>query len=67
MQTTTAYTVPGISCEHCRVAITGEVGEVAGVRTVDVDLESKRVTVTGDGFDDAAVRAAIDEAGYDAA
>jgi copper chaperone len=64
MQTT--YSVPGISCEHCRVAITGEVSQVSGVAAVDVDLAAKRVTVSG-GFDDAAVRDAIDEAGYDVA
>ena len=62
----TIYSVPGISCDHCRVAITGEVEKVAGVATVDVDLTDKRVRVTG-GFDDAAVRGAIDEAGYDVA
>ena len=63
----TSYSVPGISCEHCRVAVTGEVSQVAGVGTVDVDLVAKRVTVAGGGFDDATVRAAIDEAGYDVA
>jgi copper chaperone len=66
MQTTT-YSVPGISCEHCRVAITGEVSQIAGVDSVDVDLGAKRVIVTGDAFADAAVREAIDEAGYDVA
>jgi len=66
MQTTT-YSVPGISCGHCRVAITGEVTKVAGVAAVDVDLDSKVVTVTGTGVEDAAVRDAIDEAGYDVA
>jgi copper chaperone CopZ len=64
---TATYAVPGISCEHCRVAITGEVAMVDGVTAVDVDLAAKRVTVTGAGFDDAAVRDAIDTAGYDAA
>jgi copper chaperone CopZ len=63
----TAYSVPGISCGHCRVAITGEVSKVAGVSAVDVDLEAKTVTVSGAGFNDAAVRDAIDEAGYDVA
>ena len=63
----TSYSVPGISCEHCRVAITGEVSQVAGVDTVDVDLGAKCVFVTGDAFADAAVRDAIDEAGYDIA
>jgi copper chaperone CopZ len=66
MQTLT-YSVPGISCAHCRMAITGEVGGVAGVSAVAVDLERKVVTVTGAGVDDAAVRDAIDEAGYDVA
>ncbi len=61
------YAVPGVSCAHCRAAIAGEVELVPGVRTVDVDLDAKRVRVTGDGLDDAAIRAAIDEAGYDVA
>ena len=64
---TSTYSVPGISCGHCRVAIAGEVGQVAGVSAVDVDLDAKRVTVDGNGFDDAAVRTAIDDAGYDVA
>jgi copper chaperone CopZ len=66
MQTLT-YSVPGISCGHCRTAITAEVSDVAGVSAVDVDLAGKVVTVTGAGVDDAAVRDAIDEAGYDIA
>ena len=66
MQTLT-YSVPGISCGHCRTAITAEVSDVAGVSAVEVDLAGKVVTVTGAGVDDAAVRDAIDEAGYDVA
>ncbi len=68
-QTTTqlTYTVPGMSCGHCRAAITAEVEKVAGVSDVDVDLDAKRVTVAGAGLDDAAIRTAIDEAGYDVA
>jgi copper chaperone CopZ len=62
-----SYSVPGVSCAHCRTAITSEVEQVAGVSAVDVDLDAKRVTVAGTGLDDAAVRAAIDEAGYDIA
>jgi copper chaperone CopZ len=46
-------------------AITSEVAAVAGVRSVDVDLEAKTVTVVGDSLDDDAVVAAIDDAGYD--
>jgi copper chaperone len=61
------YTVPGMSCEHCRSAISKEVGAVAGVESVDVDLDGKLVTVHGVDLSDAAVREAIDEAGYDVA
>jgi copper chaperone CopZ len=62
---TRTYSVPGISCDHCKRAIEGEVGAVAGVDAVVVDVDGKLVTVTGG--DDAAVRAAIDDAGYDVA
>jgi copper chaperone CopZ len=55
-----------MSCGHCKVAVTEEVSRVAGVSAVDVDLDSKLVRVHGSGIDDAAVVAAIDEAGYDA-
>jgi copper chaperone len=61
------YTVPGMSCGHCVVAVRQEVERVAGVESVDVELETKEVTVRGRGFDDGDVRAAIDEAGYEAA
>ena len=62
-----SYAVPGVSCEHCRVAITTEVGKLAGVSAVAVDLDAKTVTVTGAALDDAAIRNAIDDAGYDVA
>ncbi|HMA45600.1 MAG TPA: cation transporter [Frankiaceae bacterium] len=61
---TRTYTVEGMSCDHCINAITGEVTKVAGVADVTVDLAARAVTVTGEPVDDAAVRAAIDEAGY---
>ena len=64
---TLTYTVPGMSCGHCRAAVSTEVSQVAGVDQVDVDLETKVVTVTGEGIADADVRAAIDDAGYDVA
>lgn len=57
------YSVSGISCGHCKTAIEGEVTEVAGVHSVHVDVDAKTVSV--DGGDDAAIRAAISEAGYD--
>jgi copper chaperone len=61
------YSVPGVSCGHCRAGITGEVEKVPGVSSVDVDLDAKRVSVAGERLDDAAIRGAIDEAGYDVA
>jgi copper chaperone len=65
MQTKT-YSVPGMHCGHCEAAVTRELEGVSGVRAIDVDLETKLVTVGGDGLDDAALVAAIDEVGYDA-
>ena len=61
-----AYRVPGMSCAHCERAVTEELLGVGGVATVDVDLETKLVRVRGDDLDDAALRAAIDDAGYEA-
>jgi copper chaperone len=67
MSTEITYSVPGVSCAHCQAAITGEVEQVAGVSSVQVDLDAKTVVVRGAELDDAAVRAAIDEAGYEVA
>ncbi len=61
------YTVPAMHCGHCKAAVEREVGQVPGVREVNVDLDTKLVVVRGDGLDDAALREAIDEAGYEAA
>jgi copper chaperone CopZ len=61
------YSVPGMSCSHCEQAITAELGAVAGVVGVEVDLAAKLVVVRGAPVDDAAVRAAIVEAGYEPA
>ena len=63
---TRTYAVPEMHCDHCRAAVAQELGDVAGVDRVDVDLDTKRVVVRGDRLDDAALIAAIDEAGYDA-
>jgi len=66
MSTTTAYTVTGMTCEHCVRAVRTEVGQVPEVRDVQVDLVTGQVTITSDGpVDDAAVHAAVNEAGYD--
>jgi copper chaperone len=64
---TVTYSVPGVHCAHCEAAIEQEVSAVAGVELVEVDLEAKLVTVRGAALDDAELRAAIDEAGYDVA
>lgn len=60
------YRVDGMSCDHCVVAVSGEVGRVTGVSSVDVDLETKLVVVRGEDVRDDEVRAAIREAGYEA-
>jgi copper chaperone CopZ len=59
------FTVPGVSCSHCESAITEEVGRLQGVSPVDVDLATKRDTVSGSRLDPSAAREAIEEAGYD--
>jgi copper chaperone CopZ len=60
------YSVPAIHCGHCAAAIKQEVSGVPGVHTVDVDLDSKIVTIRGEGLSDGALREAIEDAGYEA-
>lgn len=62
--TTRTYSVPGISCGHCKSAIEGELSPIAAVDSAVVDIDAKTVTVTGEVSEDV-VRAAIDEAGYE--
>lgn len=65
MSSTSTYTVDGMTCGHCVASVTEEVSKLDGVTGVDVDLASGRVTVESDRpLDDAAVAAAVDEAGY---
>lgn len=65
---TSSYTVSEMTCGHCVEAVKSEVGHVAGVTKVTVDLETGRLSVTSDGpIDDALIRAAVDEAGYQVA
>jgi len=59
------FTVRGMTCGHCVASVTDEVRKLEGVRTVNVDLASGQVTVTGDGYTDDQIRAAVDEAGYE--
>ena len=67
MTTNREYVVQGMTCAHCVLSVREEVSEVAGVSAVDVDLASGRMTVSGEGVDEAAVRAAVSEAGYEVA
>ena len=63
---TSTYRVQGMTCEHCVHAVSTEVGALPGVQKVDVDLAAGQVTVTSAGeLDREAVRAAVDEAGYE--
>jgi len=63
---TTTYPVSGMTCGHCVNAVTEEVGQLAGVSAVEVDLASGAVTVTSEqplALDK--VRTAVEEAGYE--
>ena len=62
---TQTYTVSGMTCGHCVSSVTEEVSALSGVTDVQVDLDSGRLTVTGDAAGDAAlIGGAVEEAGY---
>ncbi|WP_019633645.1 heavy-metal-associated domain-containing protein [Actinomadura atramentaria] len=64
--TAATYTVTGMTCGHCVNSVKEEVGQVPGVTGVEVELSTGAVTVTSDApLDDAQVRAAVEEAGYE--
>lgn len=63
----TQYQVTGMTCGHCEMSVREEVGEIPGVRSVEVSHESGVLRVVSEqGVDDAAVLAAVTEAGYSA-
>lgn len=62
--TATTYDVKGMTCDHCVRAVTEEIGAVEGVASVDVNLAEGKAVVVGNA-DPEAVRAAVDEAGYE--
>ena len=65
MTQTHTYAVAGMTCGHCVASVTEEVQEIPGVEDVQVVLETGNLAVTSsDPVDDAAVRAAVEEAGY---
>jgi copper ion binding protein len=66
MSVTSTYTVSGMTCSHCVQAVTSELSGLPGVDAVHVDLGTGAVTVTSEAPLSAdAVRAAVDEAGYE--
>ncbi|MEU8655611.1 heavy-metal-associated domain-containing protein [Actinoplanes philippinensis] len=68
MAVTSTFTVKGMTCSHCVQSVTQELSALPGVTAVEVDLASGGVTVASDrALDDEAVRAAVDEAGYELA
>jgi copper chaperone len=61
----TTYTVTGMTCSHCVASVTEEISEIDGVTGVAVDLPTGAVTVSStQPIDEADVRAAVEEAGY---
>ena len=68
MAVISTYTVTGMTCGHCVNAVTSEFSALDGVSDVQVDLRTGAVTVTSAvPLPDDAVRAAVDEAGYELA
>ncbi len=61
---TASYTVHGMTCEHCVASVRETVSEIEGVGDIAVELDSGALLVTGEGFTDDAVKAAVEEAGY---
>ncbi|MDQ3475705.1 MAG: heavy-metal-associated domain-containing protein [Actinomycetota bacterium] len=62
---TSTYTVIGMTCGHCVNSVSEEVKQVPGVTDLNVDLTTGGLTVTSQTpVDDTAVRAAVEEAGY---
>jgi copper chaperone len=65
MSTTQNYTVTGMTCGHCVASVTEEVQEIPGIEDVEVVLETGSLTITSaEPVDDAAVKTAVEDAGY---
>jgi copper chaperone CopZ len=65
-QVVAVYKVAGMTCGHCEGAVSGELSALDGVTSVKADAASGEVTVTSAAaLDEEAVRAAVDEAGYE--
>ncbi len=64
---TTTYTVNGMTCGHCELSVKEEISEISGVTDVTADHTTGAVAVSGEGFSDDQVAAAVAEAGYELA
>ncbi|MEU0117890.1 heavy-metal-associated domain-containing protein [Streptomyces bobili] len=65
---TTVYRVSGMTCGHCEGAVSQEISALDGVTAVTAVAKTGEVTVTSTApLDEEAVRAAVDEAGYELA
>ncbi|MFD5025757.1 heavy-metal-associated domain-containing protein [Streptomyces sp. NPDC058373] len=63
---TTVYTVTGMTCGHCEGAVSEEVSALPGISSVTAEAATGKVTVVSAApLDEEAVRAAVDEAGYE--
>jgi copper ion binding protein len=64
---TTTFSVPGMTCGHCKQAVTSELTKIVGVTSVDVDLDTKQVVVASESpVEWKAIVDAVDEAGFEA-
>lgn len=61
------YTVQGMSCGHCELSVKEEVEELSGVQSAQADHTTGRLTVRGEGIEDASIRKAVEAAGYEVA
>ena len=65
--TTTTFLIPGMTCGHCKGAVTDELSKISGVTNVDVDLDSKKVTIESEAeVEWQVIVVAVDEAGFEA-
>lgn len=67
MAKTIEFDITGMTCDHCVNAVTNAIKETPGVTTAVVSLDEKKATVSGDAVDIAAIIAAVEEEGYEAA
>ncbi|MBP0725448.1 heavy-metal-associated domain-containing protein [Bacillus sp. RG28] len=64
----TVLVVEGMTCNHCKAAVTKAVEGVSGVESVDVNLESKEVKINHrEATSIETVKEAIEDQGYDLA